>query len=174
MREACRAARASSTAGGRGRTGVRGARPRVECHLVNAVKAHQEVLVVDTKGRGTYDVTARVKKVVAASGVTTGLCTVFCRHTSASLTIQENADPSVRRDMEAWIDKIAPEGGDYEHDAEGPDDMPSHLRTVLTRTSENVPVTDGRLALGTWQAIYLWEHRRRGHARELVVHVTGL
>jgi secondary thiamine-phosphate synthase enzyme len=141
---------------------------------VSVVKVHQEAFVVETKGRGTYDVTARVRKVVAASGVKTGLCTIYCRHTSASLTIQENADPSVRRDMEAWIDKIAPESDTYEHDAEGPDDMPSHLRTVLTRTSENVPVTDGGLALGTWQAIYLWEHRRRGHGRELVVHVAGV
>jgi secondary thiamine-phosphate synthase enzyme len=130
---------------------------------------------IETKGRGTYDVTARVRKIVAASFVQTGLCTVFCRHTSASLVIQENADPSVRRDMEAWMAKIAPEDHSaYEHDAEGLDDMPSHLRTVITRTSETVPVREGKLVLGTWQAIYLWEHRRRGHTRELVVHVAGV
>jgi secondary thiamine-phosphate synthase enzyme len=138
------------------------------------VTVHQEILEIATKGRGTYDVTARVQRVVAASGVATGLCTVFCRHTSASLVIQENADPAVRRDMEAWIAKVAPEDARaYEHDAEGPDDMPSHLRSVMTRTSENVPVREGRLALGMWQAIYLWEHRRHGHTRELVVHVAG-
>ena len=118
--------------------------------------------------------TARVRKVVAASSVATGLVTVFCRHTSASLVIQENADPSVRRDMETWMARVAPESAAYEHDAEGPDDMPSHLRTVMTRTSESVPVRDGRLALGTWQAIYLWEHRRHAHTRELVVHVAGV
>ena len=137
------------------------------------MKLHQDTFRVETRGRGLTDVTDRVAHVVAASGVTTGLCTVFCRHTSASLTIQENADPSVRRDMEAWIDRLAPEGDDYEHDAEGPDDMPSHLRTVLTRTSESIPVGGGKLLLGTWQAIYLWEHRRHRHARELGVHVAG-
>ena len=139
------------------------------------MKVHQEIVEIETKGRGTYDVTARARKVVAASGVTTGLCTVFCRHTSASLVIQENADPSVRRDMEVWIAKVAPEDPTaYEHDAEGPDDMPSHLRSAMTRSSESVPVHGGKLALGTWQAIYLWEHRRRGHTRELVVHVAGV
>jgi secondary thiamine-phosphate synthase enzyme len=138
------------------------------------VKVHQEIVEIATKGRGTYDVTAQVRKVVAASSVATGLVTVFCRHTSASLVIQENADPSVRRDMETWMASVAPEGAAYEHDAEGPDDMPSHLRAVMTRTSESVPVQHGRLALGTWQAIYLWEHRRHGHTRELVVHVAGV
>jgi secondary thiamine-phosphate synthase enzyme len=139
------------------------------------VKVHQEVAEVETRGRGTYDVTPQVRKIVGASGVQTGLCTVFCRHTSASLVIQENADPSVRRDMERWMDKLAPEDGSaYEHDAEGADDMPSHLRTVMTRTSETIPVHRGDLGLGTWQALYLWEHRRRGHTRELVVHVAGV
>jgi secondary thiamine-phosphate synthase enzyme len=139
------------------------------------VKVHQEIVEIATKGKGTYDVTGHARRIVAASGVTTGLCTVFCRHTSASLVIQENADAAVRRDMEAWIAKIAPEDPRaYEHDAEGPDDMPSHLRSVMTRTSETVPVHAGKLALGTWQAIYLWEHRRHGHTRELVVHVAGV
>ena len=136
------------------------------------MKVHQEIVEIETKGRGTYDVTARARKVVAASGVTTGLCTVFCRHTSASLVIQENADPSVRRDMEAWMAKVAPEDPTaYEHDAEGPDDMPSHLRAVMTRTSESVPVHRGKLALGTWQAIYLWEHRRKAGERQIVVNL---
>jgi len=139
------------------------------------VKVHQDTIDVPTRGRGTYDVTSNVARVVAASGVRTGLCTVFVRHTSASLVIQENADPSVRRDMETWMDRIAPEDDRaYEHDAEGPDDMPSHLRSVITKTSEVVPVSGGELALGTWQAIYLWEHRRRAHRRTLVVTVTGI
>lgn len=139
------------------------------------MKVHQETLTVRTNGPGTYDVTRETARVVRASGVTTGLCTVFVRHTSASLVIQENADPSVRRDMERWVERVAPEDpGAYEHDDEGADDMPAHLRSVLTRTSEVVPVTAGDLALGTWQAIYLWEHRRAPHARSLVVHVQGV
>ena len=130
-------------------------------------------MAVSTGGRELHDVTGEVARVVGESGVRTGMCTVFIRHTSASLVIQENADPAVLRDMNRWMGRIAPEGPDYEHDAEGPDDMPSHLRSAVTRTSESVPVTDGRLALGTWQAIYVWEHRHRGHRRELVVHVAG-
>jgi secondary thiamine-phosphate synthase enzyme len=137
------------------------------------VKIHQQVVRVATKGRGLFDVTSEVARVVAASSVTTGLCTVFVKHTSASLVIQENADPSVLRDLERWMERLAPEGPDYEHDAEGPDDMPSHLRAAVTRSSESIPVTGGTLALGTWQAIYLWEHRRAPHRRELVVHVAG-
>jgi len=139
------------------------------------MKAHQEVLEVPTRGRGFTDLSTKVEAVVAASGVKTGLCTVFVQHTSASLVIQENADPSVRRDLEKWIGRVAPEDASaYEHDAEGIDDMPSHLRSAMTRTSEVVPVTRGRLALGTWQAIYLWEHRRAGHTRSVVVHVQGV
>ena len=111
---------------------------------------------------------------VAESGVTTGLCTVFVRHTSASLVIQENADPAVLRDLARWMERLAPEGTGYEHDAEGPDDMPGHLRSAVTRSSESIPVTKGRLALGTWQAVYLWEHRREAHRREVVVHVAGV
>ena len=137
------------------------------------MKVHQDTIEVATKGRGTYDVTAKIEKVVGASGIATGLCTVFIRHTSASLVIQENADPSVRRDMETWIEGVAPESSRWEHDAEGPDDMPSHLRSVLTKTSETIPVTRGKLALGTWQALYVWEHRAHAHRRTLVVHVTG-
>ena len=137
------------------------------------MKVHQRTLGVSTRGRGFYDVTAQVARVVAESAVTTGLCTVFVRHTSASLVIQENADPAVLRDLQRWMDRIAPEDGSYEHDDEGPDDMPGHLRAAITRSSESVPVSRGALALGTWQAIYLWEHRAAGHSRDVVVHVAG-
>jgi len=139
------------------------------------VKVHQEELEVGTRGRSLVDLSAKIASVVDASGVKTGLCTVFVQHTSASLVIQENADPAVRRDMEKWIARIAPEDASaYEHDDEGPDDMPAHLRSAITKTSEVVPVTRGRLALGTWQAIYLWEHRRTPHTRTLIVHVQGV
>jgi secondary thiamine-phosphate synthase enzyme len=137
------------------------------------MKVFQESIEVRTTGRGLVDITEAVQHVVGAAGVKTALCTVFCRHTSASLVIQENADPSVRRDMQRFLDRVAPEGPGYEHTAEGPDDMPSHLRTLMTRTSEQIPVARGRLALGTWQAIYLWEHRTSPHVRELVIHVAG-
>jgi secondary thiamine-phosphate synthase enzyme len=137
------------------------------------VKVHQRTLVVATPGRGFVDVTGEVARVVGESGVTTGLCSVFVRHTSASLVIQENADPAVLRDLARWMERLAPEGTEYEHDAEGPDDMPGHLRSAVTRSSEGIPVTKGRLALGTWQAVYVWEHRRGAHRREVVVHVAG-
>jgi secondary thiamine-phosphate synthase enzyme len=137
------------------------------------VKVHQRTITVQTPGRGFTDVTGEVARVVAEAGVSTGLCTVFLRHTSASLVIQENADPAVLRDLGRWMERVAPESDDYEHDAEGPDDMPSHLRTAVTRSSESIPVTAGCLALGTWQALYVWEHRARPHRRELVVHVSG-
>lgn len=137
------------------------------------MKVHQETLQVHTRGKGLTDITARVAAVVARAGIATGLCTVFVRHTSASLVIQENADASVRRDLERWADDLAPESRAWEHDAEGPDDMPAHAKSAVTRTSEVVPVTAGALALGTWQAVYLWEHRRAGHARALIVHVVG-
>lgn len=138
------------------------------------VQVHQRTLVVATPGRGFVDVTSEVAGVVAESGVTTGLCTLFLRHTSASLVIQENADPAVLRDLARWMERLAPEGTDYEHDAEGPDDMPGHLRSAVTRSSESIPVTKGRLGLGTWQAVYVWEHRRAAHRREVVVHVAGV
>jgi secondary thiamine-phosphate synthase enzyme len=147
--------------------------PRTIGTTVGRVKAHQRTLSIPTKGRGFHDVTAEVARVVEDAGVGTGLCTVFLRHTSASLVIQENADPAVLRDLARWMDRLAPESADYEHDDEGPDDMPGHLRSVVTRTSESIPITHGRLALGTWQAIYVWEHRRSAHRRELVVHVIG-
>jgi secondary thiamine-phosphate synthase enzyme len=134
---------------------------------------HQRTLEVATAGRGFTDVTREVAGVVAESGVGVGLCSVFVQHTSASLVIQENADPAVLRDLASWMERLAPESDRYEHDAEGPDDMPSHLRGAVTRTGEVVPVSGGRPALGTWQAIYLWEHRAAPHRRRLVVTVTG-
>ena len=126
-----------------------------------------------TDGKGFYDVTPEIRRWVAAQGIAAGLVTVFCRHTSASLLIQENADPTVRVDMGHFFERIAPEGAGYEHDDEGADDMPAHLRTALTQTSLAVPVDGGRMLLGTWQAIYLFEHRRRPHRREIALHLFG-
>lgn len=138
-------------------------------------RVHQEALEIRTGGRGLVEITGEVSRVTAESGVQTGLCVVFCRHTSASLVIQENADPSAARDLERWFEGIAPEGDPrYTHTAEGPDDMPSHIRSALTSTSESIPVVRGRLALGTWQGIHLFEHRERGHGRTVVVHVQGI
>jgi secondary thiamine-phosphate synthase enzyme len=132
-----------------------------------------KTFAVRTKGRGLYDVTRQVVDAVAESGVQAGICSVFLAHTSASLVTQENADPSVLRDLERWISRVAPERDDYEHDAEGPDDMPSHIRASITKTSENVPIQNGRLGLGTWQAIYVWEHRTAPHERRITVTVVG-
>ena len=134
---------------------------------------HQRSVEIQTRGRGLVDVTREVAAIVAGAGVTVGLCSIFVQHTSASLLIQENADPSVLRDLERWMEKLAPESSVYEHDDEGPDDMPGHLRSAVTRTSETIPISGGRLALGTWQALYLWEHRSRPHARRLVVTIMG-
>ena len=131
-----------------------------------------EQLTVDTQGQGLLDITSRISKLVRASAIDEGLCTVFLRHTSASLTVQENADPSARRDLEAWLERLVPEGDAlFTHTSEGPDDMPSHIRAALTATSLSIPILDGRLTLGTWQGIYLWEHRRRPHSRRIVVHL---
>jgi secondary thiamine-phosphate synthase enzyme len=138
-----------------------------------SVPVHQKTLEIRSSGRGFVDLTARVAKAVAESGVRTGLCTIFVQHTSASLVIQENADPAVLRDLGRWFSEIAPESRRWEHDDEGPDDMPAHARSALTRTSEVVPISEGRLALGTWQAIYLWEHRARPHSRRVLVHISG-
>lgn len=130
-------------------------------------------LEISTGGQGLVDVTSQVENVVGAAGVDEGLCTVFVQHTSASLVIQENADPSARRDLEAWLKRLVPEGDPlYTHTAEGPDDMPAHVKSAVTATSLGIPVLDGRLGLGTWQGIYLWEHRRCGSRRRLLVHVT--
>lgn len=138
------------------------------------MKQTQEVLTIRTPGRGLFDVSAEVARVVASSGVRTGLALVFCTHTSCSLVIQENADPSARADLAAWLARLAPEGDPhYTHTAEGPDDMPSHLRAAVTSTSESIPIVSGRLALGTWQGLFLAEHRSAPHSRRLVVHVTG-
>lgn len=135
---------------------------------------HQATLAVETRGPALYGVTQEVGAIVRASGVTTGLCVVFVQHTSASLVIQENASPAVHRDLLRWLDRLAPQGREYEHDDEGPDDMPAHLRSAITKTSETIPVSAGRLALGVWQGLYLCEHRRAPHRRSVVVTVTGL
>jgi secondary thiamine-phosphate synthase enzyme len=128
---------------------------------------------VDTPGQGLHEITAKVVAAVEAAKVDEGLCTVFVRHTSASLVIQENADPTAKRDLERWLNRLVPDGDPfYRHDAEGPDDMPSHIKAALTATSVSIPIHEKRLVLGTWQGIYLWEHRRRGSRRELVVHIT--
>ncbi len=130
------------------------------------------LLSIRTRGQGLHEITDQIQAVVAEAGVGEGLCTVFIRHTSASLTIQENADPSARHDLEGWLNRLVREDDPlYTHTAEGPDDMPSHIKAALTATTLSVPIVDGRLALGIWQGIYLWEHRRRAHTRSLVVHV---
>lgn len=134
---------------------------------------HRETLEIRTRARGLVDVTDAVAAVVGRARVAAGLCNVFVQHTSASLVIQENADPSVLRDLSRWADDLAPESRRWEHDAEGPDDMPAHAKSAITRTSETIPVEEGRLALGTWQALYLWEHRTLAHVRRLVVTVQG-
>jgi secondary thiamine-phosphate synthase enzyme len=130
-------------------------------------------LTVVTPGRGLIDVTDQVVAFVREQSVETGLLTVFCRHTSASLLIQENADPDVLRDLETFFRRIAPEGDHYRHADEGPDDMPGHIRSALTQSSLSIPVVNGRPALGTWQAIYLYEHRALSHRRELVLHLIA-
>jgi secondary thiamine-phosphate synthase enzyme len=127
---------------------------------------------VRTPGQGLHEVTQQVAALVRQAGVADGLCTLFIRHTSASLVIQENADPTAKRDLERWLNRLVPEGDPfYQHDTEGPDDMPAHIKAALTATSLAIPVVQGKLGLGTWQGIYLWEHRRRGGERELLVHV---
>ena len=129
-------------------------------------------LRIHTRGQGLHEITDEVQAVVAEAGVAEGICTVFIQHTSASLTIQENADPSARRDLEQWLSRLVKEGDPlFTHTAEGPDDMPSHIKAALTATTLSIPVLDGRLGLGTWQGIYLWEHRRRGTTRNVLVHV---
>lgn len=131
-------------------------------------------LTLATRGRGLTEITAAIQRFLADSGIRDGLLTIFCRHTSASLVIQENADPDVRADLDAFFTRLAPDGDPrYRHDTEGPDDMPAHIRAALTQTSLSIPVADGRLALGTWQGVYLWEHRTGGHRREVVLQVIG-
>jgi secondary thiamine-phosphate synthase enzyme len=126
-----------------------------------------------TRGQGLYEITDDVLKVVHSARVSEGLCTVFIKHTSASLTIQENADPSARADLEAWLNRLVPERDKlYTHTSEGPDDMPSHIKAILTDVSLSIPIVEGTLALGTWQGIYIWEHRKNPHRREVVVHIS--
>ena len=134
----------------------------------------QHPIDVPTPGRGLVEITAAVERWVAATGARTGVLTLFIRHTSASLLIQENADPDVRGDLERFLARLVPDGDPlFEHRSEGPDDMPAHVRSALTPVQLQVPVRDGRLALGTWQGLYVFEHRRRGHRREVVLHLIG-
>jgi secondary thiamine-phosphate synthase enzyme len=134
----------------------------------------QKEIGLHTRGQAMTDITGEVAEAVEESGVGTGLCTVFITHTSASLTIQEGADPAVRRDLERFLARLVPEDDAlYTHTAEGPDDMPSHIRSALTNTSLSIPITSGGLALGTWQHVFLWEHRHRGAHRRVLVHVLG-
>ena len=129
---------------------------------------------LQTRGQGTYEITQKVSQLLATSGLNNGTATVFCQHTSCSLVIMENADPSARRDLEYFINKLVPENDPgFEHTMEGPDDMPSHIKMALTRTSEVIPIQSGHLCLGTWQGIFLWEHRKAPHRRKLVLSVQG-
>lgn len=134
---------------------------------------YQQVLPIRTKGKSLTKITSQIEPIVRESGIQTGLCTLFLCHTSASLLLQENADPDVLRDLEAFFADLVPESRSYYHSSEGPDDMPAHIRTALTNTSEQIPIVRGKLALGTWQGIYIWEHRQHQHVRELVVHISG-
>ena len=131
-------------------------------------------LTIDTRRQGLLDIRDVVRRGVADQRMRDGLLTIFCRHTSASLLIQENAAPEVRTDLEAYFARLAPESADYLHDDEGPDDMPAHLRTALTQVQLSIPVIDGEMALGTWQGLYLFEHRRRAHRRSLALHIAGV
>lgn len=136
---------------------------------------HQQTLLrIATHGKCLHNITAQVQQVVRESDLSLGLCTLFIRHTSASLIIQENADPDVLTDLTEFLARLVPENFPYHHSTEGPDDMPAHIRSVLTHTSEQIPIHDRRLVLGTWQGIYLWEHRHQRHQREIVVHLSGI
>lgn len=138
------------------------------------MSVHQAVITVSTEGSGTYEITDRLAAEVRRSGVSRGLVHLFCRHTSCSLVIFENADPSARADLEAWVDRLVPAGDPlFTHTAEGSDDMPAHIKMALTRTAESVPFSEGRLMLGTWQGVFLWEHRNGSHQRGLVLTVMG-
>ncbi|MFN9649281.1 MAG: secondary thiamine-phosphate synthase enzyme YjbQ [Pseudanabaena sp.] len=138
---------------------------------LNIVKQN---IAIRTNGKKLHNITRQVEAILLQSGIKMGLCNVFLRHTSASLIIQENADPDVLADLETFFSKLIPEdASQYRHISEGVDDMPSHIRSALTKTSETIPITNGRLALGTWQGIFVWEHRNLGHTREVLVHITG-
>jgi secondary thiamine-phosphate synthase enzyme len=134
----------------------------------------QQSLSLSTRGRGTYEITSEVERQVRASGIHTGLCHCFVQHTSASLILCENADPTVRRDLEAFLQRLAPDGDPlFDHTDEGPDDMPAHVRAILTKTELTLPVRNGRLKLGTWQGLYLYEHRTRAHGRQVLLTISG-
>ncbi len=142
--------------------------------MAGEFRNHQQQFQVNTRGRGTYEITREVARIIEESGVDSGICHVFVHHTSASLTLCENADPSVRRDLETFMVRLAPDGDPiYEHSLEGPDDMPAHIRSILTNMDLSLPVSGGRSALGTWQGIYLWEHRTHPHRRQVTVTVQG-
>ena len=135
----------------------------------------RDELRVETQGRGTYDLSADVQRIVSSSEIEMGMCHIFICHTSASLMLSENADPDVMRDMEAFMSRLIPDGDPmFAHTAEGPDDMPAHVRSILTQSDLNLPVSGGRCALGTWQGIYLWEHRHAPHSRRMIVTVQGV
>jgi secondary thiamine-phosphate synthase enzyme len=135
---------------------------------------HQTTLTVRTSRQGTQEITDLVSRELSRSKLSRGVVTVFCQHTSCSLVIMENADPSARSDLEAWLNRLVPENDpNFEHTLEGPDDMPSHIKMALTRTNESIPFADGRMLLGTWQGIFLWEHRRAAHSRNVVVTIIG-
>ncbi len=136
--------------------------------------AHAETFSVHTHGKGTYEITNQIAEIVSRASIRSGTVTVFVRHTSASLVIMENADPSARRDLEMFFEKLVPEDTPwFIHTLEGPDDMPSHIRMALTRTSEVIPIIDGKMTLGTWQGIFIFEHRSRPHTRQIAVSVIG-
>jgi secondary thiamine-phosphate synthase enzyme len=137
------------------------------------MKVEHGILAIETPGAGLTDITAQAASWLAGTRLATGTLTLFCRHTSAGLLISENADPAVRRDILRWLDRMAPEGDHYEHDCEGPDDMPAHIKAMLTGSALTVPFAGGRMLLGTWQAIYLAEHRARNHRREIAVTAMG-
>lgn len=138
------------------------------------MRQFQQTITIKTGGSGLTEFTRKAAEIVAASGINTGLAHVFCRHTSASLLIQENADPDVQRDLVAFFQRLVPDGDPlFVHRAEGPDDMPAHVKTALTQTTLTIPIAGGTMMLGTWQGIYLFEHRRRPHTRSIVVHIVG-
>lgn len=153
--------------------------PAVCSHLggnqaAGTIMIYQTTITVRTHGAGLHEITADVAREVSRSGMRSGVVTLFCQHTSCSLVVMENADPSARRDLEAWLDRLVPAADpDFTHTLEGADDMPSHIKMALTRTSETVPFAEGRLRLGTWQGLFLWEHRRAAHSRQVVVTVIG-
>jgi len=138
------------------------------------MKIFQQILKIQTPGKGLHEFTHKVHQVISESEIKSGLCNLFVRHTSASLVIQENADPDVIQDLEYFFGKLVPQNDlGYTHTLEGQDDMPSHIRSALTKTSEQIPITSGKMLLGTWQGIFLWEHRSRGHSRNVVVNICG-